>query len=59
MERVLSVIDQNIVSLNDCADAWDKQATNPSAPLVSAVHRFAAATLSDLKKQIVEAGVTQ
>jgi hypothetical protein len=59
MERVLRVIDQNVASLNDCADAWDKQASNPMASLMSAVHRFAAVTLSDVKKQIIEVGVTQ
>lgn len=57
MQRTLEVIDERIASLTAEANKYEGQ-TGAQAPMLAAVHHFAAATLIDLRKQIVE-GVPQ
>lgn len=57
MQRVLEIIERHISSLAAAATRYEAQ-TGPQAPVMAAVHHFAAATLADVKREI-GGGVTQ
>lgn len=55
MQRTLEIIDRHIASLTETASMFEAQ-PGAHAPALAAVHHFAAATLADVRKQIVEGG---
>jgi hypothetical protein len=52
MQRTLEIIDAQIAALTGEADKYEAQ-TSAQAPVLAAVHHFAAATLRDLRKRVV------